>query len=174
MKHMGQDERRRIEFLLGCGDKVADIARALGRSESTISRELLSRRIDSDKRHGCSNRLCALFDECQRSAFNWFRNVQRKSEKIYTPWRTGCGRQDAEGPTRFEKSLRNRKKSSFPGKFACKTFKIRLQDFPPKWYRSFNGSLTRDFQRPCTRLAERVHANKKPFVPLVPRSLRTF
>ena len=41
MEHMGQDERRRIEFMLGCGDKVADIARALGRSESTISREEL-------------------------------------------------------------------------------------------------------------------------------------
>ena len=79
MKHMGQDERSRIEFMLGCGDKVADIARALGRPDSTISRELLSRRIDSDKRHGCSNRLCALFDGCRRTAFNGFRNVQRKS-----------------------------------------------------------------------------------------------
>ena len=79
MKHMGEDERRRIEFMLGCGDKVADIARALGRPDSTISRELLSRRIDSDKRHGCSNRLCALFDGCRRTAFNGFRNVQRKS-----------------------------------------------------------------------------------------------
>ena len=76
---MGQDERSRIEFMLGCGDKVADIARALGRSESTISHELLSRRIESDKRHGCSNRLCALFDGCRRTAFNGFRNVQRKS-----------------------------------------------------------------------------------------------
>ena len=116
MKHMGQDQRSRIEFMLGCGDKVADIARALGRPDSTISRELLSRRIDSDKRHGCSNRLCALFDECQRSAFNWFRNVQRKSEKIYTPWRTGCGRQDAEGPTRFEKVLTQPQKVLIPWK----------------------------------------------------------
>jgi len=37
MKHMGQDERNRIEFMLGCGSNVADIARALGRSESTIA-----------------------------------------------------------------------------------------------------------------------------------------
>ena len=44
MKHMGQDERNRIEFMLGCGNNVADIAKALGRSESTISRELLNRR----------------------------------------------------------------------------------------------------------------------------------
>ena len=46
MKHMGQDERRRI---------------------------------DSDKRRGYSNRHCALFDECRRTAFNGSRNVQRKS-----------------------------------------------------------------------------------------------
>ena len=30
MKHMGQDERRRIKFILGYEDKVADISRALG------------------------------------------------------------------------------------------------------------------------------------------------
>jgi len=70
MKHMGQDERNRIEFMLGCGNSVADIARALGRSESTVSRELLNRRIDSGKRYGCSNRLCARFDDCDRPAFN--------------------------------------------------------------------------------------------------------
>ena len=67
MKHMGQDERNRIEFMLGCGGSVADIAKALGRSESTISRELLNRRIDSDKHCGCSNRLCARFDDCART-----------------------------------------------------------------------------------------------------------
>lgn len=80
MKHMVQDERRRIEFMLGCGQCVADIAKALGRSESTISRELLGRRIESDKRRGCSNRLCALFDECRRTAYNGFRSVQKKRE----------------------------------------------------------------------------------------------
>ena len=36
MKHMGQDERNRIEFMLGCGNNVANIAKALGRSESTV------------------------------------------------------------------------------------------------------------------------------------------
>lgn len=70
MKHMGQDERNRIEFMLGCGNNVADIAKALERSESTISRELLNRRIDSEKHYGCSNRLCAHFDECVKTAFN--------------------------------------------------------------------------------------------------------
>ena len=79
MKHMGQDERNRIEFSLGCRMSVADIAKALGRSESTISRELLNRRIDSDKHYGCSNRLCARFDECQRMIFNGFKEVRRKN-----------------------------------------------------------------------------------------------
>ena len=79
MKHMGQDERNRIEFSLGCRMSVADIAKALGRSESTISRELINRRIDSDKHYGCSNRLCARFDECQRMIFNGFKEVRRKN-----------------------------------------------------------------------------------------------
>ena len=38
MKHMGNDERNRIEFMLGCGSNVASIAKALGRSESTMRR----------------------------------------------------------------------------------------------------------------------------------------
>lgn len=79
MKHMGQDERNRIEFMLGCGNNVAAIAKALGRSESTISRELLNRRIDSDKHYGRSNRLCARFDDCARTAFNGFRDIRRKN-----------------------------------------------------------------------------------------------
>ena len=45
MKHMGRDEKNRIEFMLGCGHRAADIARALGRSESTISRELPGRQM---------------------------------------------------------------------------------------------------------------------------------
>ena len=79
MKHMGQDERNRIEFMLGCGNSVASIAKALGRSESTISRELLNRRIGSDKHYGCSNRLCERFDDCARTAFNGFRDIRRKN-----------------------------------------------------------------------------------------------
>ena len=99
---MGQDERNRIEFSLGCRMSVANIAKALGRSESTISRELLNRRIDSSKHYGCSNRLCARFDECQRKLFNGFKDVCRKntpgcfescpttaqSSAILTRWRT--------------------------------------------------------------------------------------
>ena len=79
MKHMGNDERNRIEFMLGYGSNVADIARALGRSESTISRELQNRRIDSTKHYGCSNRLCARFDDCRRTAFNGRANHPAKN-----------------------------------------------------------------------------------------------
>ena len=78
---MGQDERNRIEFMLGCGGSVADIAKALGRPGSTISRELLNRRIDSDKHYGCSNRLGARYDECARTVFNGFKDVRRKNSQ---------------------------------------------------------------------------------------------
>ena len=64
MKHMGNDERNRIEFMLGCGRNITEIAKALGRSQSTISREVLNRRIESEKHYACSNRICAHFDEC--------------------------------------------------------------------------------------------------------------
>ena len=84
MKHMGLEERGRIEFMLGCGMKVADVARALGRSESTVSRELLGRRTDSAKRYGCSNRLCALFDECRREAYGATgRGLRRNQAKCF-------------------------------------------------------------------------------------------
>ena len=79
MKHMGQDERNRIEVMLGCGSNVADIARALGRSESTVARELLNRRIDSDRHYGCSNRLCAHFDECSLKTFSAHGEVPRRN-----------------------------------------------------------------------------------------------
>ena len=66
-KHMGIDERKRIELLLGLRWTATEIAREMGRRESTISREILARRISSNKGYGCSNRLCAKFDECRRT-----------------------------------------------------------------------------------------------------------
>ena len=79
-KHMGIDERKRIEFLLGCGMKVAQIAVEVGRPGSTVVREIIARRIDSDKRLGCSNRLCARFDECMRRVFTGFGERLRKNQ----------------------------------------------------------------------------------------------
>ena len=48
MKHMSNDERNLIEFMPGCGRNITEIAKALGRSQSTISREVLNRRIESE------------------------------------------------------------------------------------------------------------------------------
>ena len=79
-KHMGFDERKCIEFLLGCGMKVAQIAVEVGRPDSTVVREIIARRIDSDKRLGCSNRLCARFDECMRKVFTGFGERLRKNQ----------------------------------------------------------------------------------------------
>lgn len=80
-KHMGLDERKRIEFLLGCGNTTTQIAKALGRAQSTVTGELLARRIDSMKRYGCSNTLCAHFDECELRLFNGFDDRRlRKSQ----------------------------------------------------------------------------------------------
>ncbi len=79
MAHMCIEEKKRVEFLLGCGNTLAEIARALGRSESTILRELRNRRIDSNKHYGCSNRLCARFDECRRFGYNGHKNIPMKN-----------------------------------------------------------------------------------------------
>ena len=72
MKQMTIDERNRIEFLVGCGRTIPQTASELGRSPSTIRNELVKHRVDSDKRYGCSNRLCAHFDECVRKVFSGF------------------------------------------------------------------------------------------------------
>ena len=78
-KHMGIDDRRRIEFLLDCGKGIAEIAKDIGRPESTVSREVQSRRIDSDKRYGCSNRLCSRFDECELKQYTATSAALRKN-----------------------------------------------------------------------------------------------
>lgn len=78
-RHMGMDERKRIAFLPGCGSKASQTADDIGRPDPTAVREIPSHRIDSSKRHGCSNRLCASFDECRRREFTGFGERLRKS-----------------------------------------------------------------------------------------------
>jgi len=80
MKQMTIDERKRIEFLLGCGRTVPQVANELGRSPSTVRNELIKHRVDSDKRYGCSNRLCGRFDECTRTVFDGFGDRRRKCQ----------------------------------------------------------------------------------------------
>ena len=78
-KHMDANERGRIEYLLDCGKTITQIAKDLGRPESTVSREIQNRRIDSEKRFGCTNRLCSRFDECELTQFDGFSTRLRKN-----------------------------------------------------------------------------------------------
>ena len=65
-KHMNENDRCRIELLLGLRWTVSEIARDRGRPDSTIQREILNRRIWVDRGYGCSNRICANYDTCSR------------------------------------------------------------------------------------------------------------
>src|SRR5574344_1411443 len=78
-KHMDDKDRGRIEYLLDCGKSVTEIAKDLGRPDSTVSREIQNRRIDSEKRYGCSNRLCSRFDECDLQLFDGFSSRIRQN-----------------------------------------------------------------------------------------------
>ncbi len=60
------EDRKRIDFLLQLGWTPVQIAREMGRSKSTIIREIVNRSVECDKGYRCSNRICALFDSCTR------------------------------------------------------------------------------------------------------------
>ena len=79
MSQMKLVDRNRIEFLLSMGWSLPKIAADLGRSPSTIRNELLNHRSDSNKGYGCSNRICARFDECQRKTFSAHGEVLKKN-----------------------------------------------------------------------------------------------
>jgi len=64
---MTAEDRRDIERKLRLGKSVAEIARDIGRPESTVAREVKNRRIDSAKGMSAKNSLCALFDSCRRT-----------------------------------------------------------------------------------------------------------
>ena len=83
--HMTLDERRRIEFGVSCGRPTGEIARELNRAQSTVTGELIARRVDSMKRHGCSNTLCARFDECELRHYNGFddRRLRKSSPRCF-------------------------------------------------------------------------------------------
>lgn len=65
-KHMSIDERKRIELLLGLRWTISEIAHEMGRCESTISREVIARRVTSNRGYGCTNSICEHFDTCRR------------------------------------------------------------------------------------------------------------
>ena len=77
MSQMKIADRNRIEFLIALGCPLPKIAADLGRIPSTIKNELLERLIGNDKGYGCSNRICARFDECLRKTFSAHGKVLR-------------------------------------------------------------------------------------------------
>ena len=65
-KQMTLDERKRIDFLLQLGWTPVQIAKEMGRSKTTIIREIINRSVACDRGYRCSNRICANFDACSR------------------------------------------------------------------------------------------------------------
>ena len=63
---MKLDERKRLVFFLQLGWTSIQIAKQMGRSKTTIIREIINRSIVCNKGYKCSNRICALFDHCPR------------------------------------------------------------------------------------------------------------
>lgn len=84
MKHMTVGDRGRIELLVSVGRTMPQIAEALGRSPSTIRRELLEHRVGSSKGYGCSNALCAHYKECALPLFSATgRGLRRNEPKCF-------------------------------------------------------------------------------------------
>ena len=79
MKHMEIDDRNRLEFLAACGRSANQIAEDRGRSPSAIREEFIRHRIASDRGYGCSNRVCAHFDDCQQRIITAARDALRKN-----------------------------------------------------------------------------------------------
>jgi len=57
-KQMTIDERKRIDFLLQLGWTPVQIAKEMGRSKTTIIREIINRSVACDRGYRCSNRIC--------------------------------------------------------------------------------------------------------------------
>ena len=56
------------------------IAEDMGWCAQTITDELRNRRVDSDKRYGCSNRLCAHYEECRLESYTATGKGLRKNQ----------------------------------------------------------------------------------------------
>ena len=77
---MQLENRQRLGFLASLGWTMRRIAEDMGWSAQTIANELLNRRVDSDKRHGCSNRLCAHYEECRLESYTATGKGLRKNQ----------------------------------------------------------------------------------------------
>ena len=80
MQHMQLGNRQRLGFLASLGWTMRRISEDMGWSAQTIANELLCRRVDSDKRHGCSNRLCAHYEECRLESYTATGKGLRKNQ----------------------------------------------------------------------------------------------
>ena len=80
MTHMKLCNRQRLGFLAELGWTMRRIAEDMDWSAQTISDELRNRRVDSDKRHGCANRLCAHYEECRLEALSATGKGLRKNQ----------------------------------------------------------------------------------------------
>lgn len=65
-KQMTEDDRKKLDFYLGTGLTPGEAAQRLGRSKSTVVREIVKRAVPCLRGYRSTNRLCAKFDECTR------------------------------------------------------------------------------------------------------------
>ena len=80
MHHMQQENRQRLGFLASLGWTMRRISEDMGWSAQTIASELLNRSVSSDKRYGCSNRLCAYYENCRLESFSATGKGLRKNQ----------------------------------------------------------------------------------------------
>lgn len=80
MTHMKLKDRQRLGFLAELGWPMNRIAEDMGWCAQTITDELRNRRVDSDKRYGCSNRLCAHYEECRLESYTATGKGLRKNQ----------------------------------------------------------------------------------------------
>ena len=66
-KQMNEEERKRLDVLLGMGLTPAEAAQRLGRPKSTVVREIIKRAVPCLRGYGSSNRVCASYDYCTRT-----------------------------------------------------------------------------------------------------------
>ena len=80
MTHMKLENRQRLGLLASLGWTMSRIAKDMGWCAQTITDELRNRRVDSDKRYGCSNRLCAHYEECRLASLSAAGKGLRKNQ----------------------------------------------------------------------------------------------
>ena len=68
-----------MEFLAACGCSADEIGKDVDKSPSSVRDEFRKRRVPSDKGYGCSNRVCAHYEECRLTVFAATSEVPRRN-----------------------------------------------------------------------------------------------